>query len=364
MKSRLYQILPALVISSLLFWVSTVSAQVSSVFVRNFPQSYIVQEGDTIRDIAGQFLADPSSWSDFWQPTPFRDDDDEISPGDVIRVEFINGRARLVAQRGDLAVERMAPQMRVIGVTSEIPAIPLEDIQSSFTSNRIVVEEAFDSAPHIVTPLGNKLVVGTGDELFARGDWPAGVTSFEIYREVNRFRDPEDSSVRTVEVATIGSAAVVGEESTNMMRLRVNRSNLEIKEGDRLMPGEDMRYSSVIYPTEPEREVSGRIIEMTNTERMASQLDTVLIDVGSRDGLEVGHILSIMQLGDEIVDTTERESRNWFGRLFARASNQTVELPRLEVGTILVYRVFDNLSYGVILTSSEPSRIGDLVVNP
>ena len=363
MKSHTHSFLPLFVISLLLIPVNTVNGQVSSVFVRDYPQTYIVQEGDTIRQIASQFLIDPSQWSDFWLPTPFRDDDSEINAGDVVRVEFINGRARLVAQRGDLQFERIEPQMREIAVTSEIPAIPLEDIQSAFTRNRIIALETFDSAPYIVSPVRENLVIGTGDEVFARGDWPAGVTSFEVYREVDSFRDPEDSS-RAVELATVGTATIVGEESENVKRLQINASAFEIKAGDHLLVGQETRFDAIIYPTEPAGEVSGRVIGMTNTERMASQLDSVLVDVGTRDGLEIGNVLTLKQTGEQVVDDTGRERKSFFGRIFATASNQTLEMPRQEVGTLLVYRVYDNLSYGVILTSSEPTRLGDMVVSP
>ncbi|MEZ5489932.1 MAG: LysM domain-containing protein [Gammaproteobacteria bacterium] len=364
MKSQLSKILAALVVASLLVPINTANGQVSSVFVRNYPQSYTVQEGDTIRQIASKFLINPADWSNFWQPTPFLDNDRDLRGGDIVRVEFINGRARLVAQRGNLRMQRLEPQMRVVGVTSEIPAIPLEDIQASFTNNRILLREVYESAPHIVSPQGNKLVIGTGDEIYARGDWPAQVTSFQIYRELREFSDPEDRSINSVELLTVGSASLVSEESEGIKRLRITRSSEEIKVGDRLLVGEELRFNSEIYPSEPGRDMSGRILAMTSTERMASQLDTVLVDIGGRDGLNPGDILAIRQVGEQIVDDTDREKKPFFQRLFAVASNQTIEMPGQEVGTVLVYRVFDHLSYGLILTSSEPARLGDMVVNP
>jgi hypothetical protein len=364
MKRYFQKIVPAFVLGGLLLPVNTLYGQVSSVFVRNYPQSYIVQDGDTINRIAGQFLTDPSAWSDFWLSTPYRESDSDIRPGDVIRVEFINGRARLVAQRGDLRLERLAPQMREIGVTSEIPEIPLEDIQSSFSSNRIVPQDAYDNAPYIISPVKRNLVIGTGDEIYARGDWPAGASFFEIYRQVNSYSDPESRRELSVELVTVGSATIVGEESRDIKRLLVNSSKEEIKAGDHLLLREELPLDSVIYPTEPDRQIQGRVISMTNTERMASQLDSVLIDVGSRDGLASGHVLSIKQTGDQIVDETDRERKSLVRRLFSIAADEKVEMPRHEVGTLLVYRVFDNLSYGVILSSNEPARIGDMVVNP
>ncbi len=364
MKSQQASFLSFLMFSCLLMPLDAANGQVSPVFVRDYPQSYIVQDGDTIAQIAGQFLEDPTQWSEFWLPTPYREDGSQLRVGDVVRVEFINGRARLVAQRGNIQLERLEPQMREIAVTSAIPAIPLDDIQSAFTKNRIVDQQYYDSAPYIVSPMSKNLVIGTGDQVYARGDWPSEVTTFDIYREVTTFPDPDDNRNSSMELITVGTARVVGEESDDVKRLQISASDSEIKIGDRLLTTEEVRFDSIIYPTEPNREIFGRVIAMTNTERMASQLDSVLISVGSRDGLEIGNVLALKQTGEQVVDDTGRGRMSLLGRIFASVTNQTVEMPRQEVGTLLVYRVFENLSYGVILTSSEPARLGDMVVNP
>lgn len=353
----------SILLSSVLFPITTSVGQVTSLFVENYPQSYIVQEDDTITDIASQFLVDPNNWDDVWSPSP-GNEDEAIDPGDIIRVDFINGSPKLISQRGDAIVERLSPQMREIALLGSIPEIPLDSISSSFTTNRIVPEEMYVNAPYIVSSMGPNLVIGSNDEVFARGNWLEGGEFFEIYRQINSFNDPESNDPLGVELETVGYANIVSDEGDDIKRLLISGSKREVKVGDRLLIREETRLDPTIYPTEPANNIQGRILAMTNTERMASQLDTILIDVGEREGLVLGDILSIEQPGPLIVDTTNREQKNFAARFSAIVTNEKVAMPSQEIGTLLVYRVFDRMSYGVILSSTEPTKIGDMVSNP
>jgi hypothetical protein len=349
-----------ILLSSVLFPITSSVGQVTSLFVENYPQSYIVQEDDTIGDIASQFLVDPDNWDDVWSPAP-GNEDEAIDPGDIIRVDFINGSPKLISQRGDVVVERLSPEMREIALLGSIPEIPLDLISSSFTTNRIVPEEMYLNAPYIVSPTGSNLVIGSNDEVFARGNWGGEGEFFEIYRQINNFNDPESNDPLGVELETVGYANIISNEGDEVKRLLISGSKREIKIGDRLLIREESRLDPTIYPTEPTNNIQARILAMTNTERMASQLDTILIDAGGREGLVIGNILSIEQPGPLVVDTTNREQKNLAARFSSVLTNEKIEMPSQEIGTLLIYRVFDRMSYGVILSSTEPSRIGDVV---
>jgi len=345
-------------------WFAGAAVAQQSLFLRDYPEAYVVQDGDTLWNIASQFLQDPERWPDVWQPDPFLDDPEAIFPGDTIRVEMVGGAPKLVSQRGDRLVARLSPEIRELPLTSNIPAIPLENITSSLTTNRIVPAELFAVVPYIVSTLGNNLLIGAGDEIYARGDWPAGARTLEIYRQVNSYEDPETEESLGIELATLGFATIIEDGEDGIRKLLVNNSSSEIQVGDRLLVREETRLDSTIFPTEPAMEVNGRIIALTNGERLASLLDSVVVNLGARDGLAEGDILSIQQLGDRMVDTEGRSRKSVTDQIRDYFTRDRLQLPNKEIGTLLVYRTFEKLSYALILTITEPTEVGDIIANP
>lgn len=347
-----------------LLWASMPVGAQQSLFLRDYPSVYVVQNGDTLWNIASQFLQDPLRWPDVWQPDPFLDEPEAIYPGDTIRVEMMGGAPKLVAQRGDRLVERISPQIRESMLTSSIPAIPLENIDSSFTTNRIVPKEIFDAAPYILTTLGNNLIIGTGDEVYARGNWPSDANSLEIYRQINSYEDPDTDESLGVELRTLGFATIVEVGDDGVRKLLINSSNSEIQVGDHLLVREQTRLDPTIFPTEPAGQISGRILALTNGERLASLLDSVVINLGARDGLTEGDILSIQQVGERLIDSKGRSRKKFSEKMKDFFTRNKVQMPNKEIGTLLVYKTFEKLSYGLILTITEPTGINDIVTNP
>jgi len=279
-------------------------------------------------------------------------------------MDFINGSPKLISQRGDVIVEWLSPEMKEIALLGSIPEIPLDAISSSFTTNRIVPKEIYEDAPYIASAMGQNLIIGANDEVFARGNWLENEVFFEIYRQINTFNDSDNYDPMGIELETVGYANIIGDEDSDTKKLLITGSKREIKIGDRLLIREENRLDPTIYPAEPVNDIQGGIMAMTNTERMASQLDTVLIDVGQREGLVIGDVLAIDQPGRLVVDDADRQQKGAAARIAAFVTNEKVEMPSRGIGTLLIYKIFDRMSYGVILSSSEPAKIGDRISNP
>jgi len=77
--------------------------------------------------------------------------------------------------------------------------------------------------------------------------------------------------------------------------------------------------------------------------------DIVVLNKGSRDGLEVGQVLAVYQVGELVFDTVAQEN---------------VLLPDVRAGLAMVFEVFDKASYAIILKSDKPLKVGDKVKNP
>ncbi|PCI74731.1 MAG: hypothetical protein COB20_14630 [SAR86 cluster bacterium] len=349
----------------------------TSMLVNDYPTSYVVKEGDTLWEIAGQFLRDPERWPDIWQPDEYLDNPDLIYPGDTLKISILGGTPRIFVQRGDREVETVSPEIRVEALQSAIPAIPLESIENSFTKNRIITAAEFEAAPYIVSNIGDNLAISTGDEIFARGSFLIGTTSFEIYRLGRTYYgeglrkkrafgllNTTEEEVLGVEIEYLGFASIIENIAPDMRKLLINNGTKEIQVGDRLLIREESRIDATIFPTEPSAGMSGEIVAFLGAETLASQLDTVVINLGSEDNLEVGNVLSIQKEGVRLTDEVERAKMPFRERIRTLFNQDRLTIPGNDVGTLLVYKTFDRLSYAVILTSTEPAELYNEVVSP
>jgi hypothetical protein len=85
----------------------------------------------------------------------------------------------------------------------------------------------------------------------------------------------------------------------------------------------------------------------------------VAINRGKRHGLAPGNALGIFYRGEVVRDRFERASWSWIG-----SSRETVRLPDERSATMLLFRVYDRMSYGLIVESSQVIRRGDFVAHP
>jgi len=349
----------------------------TSMLVNDYPTSYVVEDGDTLWEIAGQFLQNPERWAEIWQPDEYLDNPDLIYPGDTLKLSILGGTPHVFVQRGDREVATVSPQIRVEALQSAIPAIPLESIENSFTRNQIISAAKFEAAPYIVGNVGDNLAISTGDEIFARGSFLIGTTSFELYRagrtyygegltkkRVFGLLSTTEDEVLGLEVEYLGFASIVENIAPDMKKLLVNNGTKEIRAGDRLLIREESSIDATIFPTEPSAEMSGQIVAFLGEETLASQLDTVVINLGSEDNLIIGNILSIQKEGARITDEIEREKMPFRERMRTLFDQDRLTIPGNDAGTLLVYKTFDRLSYAVILTSTEPTKLFNEVVSP
>lgn len=365
MKNRVIKPLLLSVALFAAFFVQFQAYGQSSLLRAEYPAEYIVKDSDTLWDIAGKFLQDPERWSEIWQPDPYLDNSDLIYPNDILEVSLVGGSPRMLLKRGDRLTVNLEPQIREVSLSSAIPAIELESIENSFTRNRIVDPELYNQAPYIVSNLGDNLAIGTGDEVYARGTaWPVGTASFEIYREGQTYTDQSGDVVLGLELEYLGFTTISENAGPGLRKMLINNSSKEIRIGARLLVREESRIDATIFPTEPAEDLEGTIISFQGAVHMASQLDTVIIDLGKNDNLVIGDILSIQQESLQMTDEVERERMSFRERVSTAFKRDSLELPGKEIGTILVYRTFDDLSYGLILSSTEPAQLYNRVVSP
>ena len=104
-----------------------------------YPESYVVQKGDTLWDISGKFLSKPWKWPEIWHANPQVANPHLIYPGDRLSLVYVDGQPRIMLNRGaSRGTIKLSPKVRSTPMAEAIPTIPLEAINSFLLSNRIV----------------------------------------------------------------------------------------------------------------------------------------------------------------------------------------------------------------------------------
>ena len=231
-----------------------------------------------------------------------------------------------------------------------MPTVPARLIEPFLNRPLIVDARGLQDNPRILAAPEAHVYMGRGDLVYARGLPDDGTTDWHVYRPARPILDPVTRQPIAYEALFIGSARL--ERGGDPARLRITAANEEIGEGDRLMPAVHDRPVNYA-PHPPEADVHGRVVSIYRGVRQVGRNGVVALDLGSSQGIEVGHVLAIQTAGRLVPDREAGAKRV-----------QMVRLPDLDVGTLLVFRVFDKVSYGLVMDASRPIEIGDSVGRP
>ncbi len=309
----------------------------------NAPDSYTVQRGDTLWGISGKFLKEPWRWPEVWRMN--RDqirNPHLIYPGQIVVLDR-NGPRLSIARP-----IRMKPQIYDEKLQQAIPSIPTAEI-APFLSQPLVVDEAgMSDAAKIIATDESRVLVGAGNKIYATNIQP-GIPMWQIYRPTKPVIDPGTNELLGYEAYYLGTARTLaeGEPAT----LEVTRSVEEIGKGDRMVPAAKpdlLAYS----PHAPDKDIKGEIIGIYSGVGEAGANSIVTLNLGTRNDIEVGHVLAIYRAGRE---ETYREDG---GR------REIYTLPEERYGLAFVFRTFEKMSYALIMSSSRPVTARDVVRTP
>jgi LysM repeat protein len=341
-----------------------------SALAPNAPDTYTVKRGDTLWDISKVFLTSPWRWPELWGMNKEQVSNPHLIYPDQMLV-LVKGadRAYLKVAGGSAAdgsttssapppgapggAVRLSPHVRDAGVErgAAISSIP-NNLIEPFLSQPVVFDAAdMTRYPRIVGTQEGRLHLGRGDAAYVRGITNDKIESYHVFRPAGPLYDPDDVDRKkpiAYEAFYLGTARMAkpGEVAT----LRVQDSKQEMGVGDRLIPIE--RQALITYvPHRPDKPVDGRIVSIYGGVNQAGPRNIVTLNRGRNDGLEVGHVLALLDTGATIRDLTV-------------PGHEYVKLPDERVGEMFVFRVFDRISYALIMMGSKPVKVGDRFAQP
>ena len=323
----------------------------------NAPDRYIVVPGDTLWSIAGKFLKDPWRWPEVWKLN--RDEIKNphwIYPGDVIVLERSKPDPEL--RMGDTV--RLSPRVRSEDTSKQaIPSIPPRIIEPFLTRPLVIEPGGLDNAPRIIAAQADRVYLGSGDVAYVAGIGDAKLDSlWQIYRPGNALIDPDSQKTLGYEAIFLGDSRVIrtGDPAT----VQIFGAQVEIGAGDRLIAAAPLTMITYV-PHAPATSVNGRILATRDGLRETGPQSVVALNQGRSDGVEPGHVLAILSMGRTTYESTG--VRRWFG-LFGREKIEAIKLPDERYGLVFVFRVFDRVSYALVMTASRPVLVGDVVTTP
>jgi len=369
------------IISALLVSISTTLAVAQGTpplqLADGAPDRYIVKTGDTLWGIASKFLKDPYRWGELWKLNAEEiRNPQRIYPGQVIALDKSGTQPQL---KLETVVE---PRREYVDPLKKgIPSIAAQDIEPFLSEPRVIDDNGLlDVAPRVVALQENRVVAGAGDTVYAtevtatsrllrvfrhgeaRFDPSPAVDSkigaveaaspeprvWQLFRPVKPLADPDTKETLGYEAVFLGTARLtqVGVPSSFL----VLTSKMEIQRDDLLAPAPPQDVPSYI-PRAPTKPIDGKVLAIYSGVTFGGPQTVVTLNRGAADGLEVGHVLAVDAAG-QLVTNRYQDTRTDY------------QLPDTRNGLMFVFRVFNRVSYAMVMSAKTPVVVGDFVHTP
>ena len=332
------------IVAALFLGSFTAFSQDSSRLAEDAPDEYVVQISDTLWDIAATFLKDPWYWPEIWYVNPQVENPHLIYPGDVLGLVYIDGAPRVTNVRA--SSHRLSPEARVTPLTEAITSVSYDSV-SAFLSRGVVIERnEVGSLPYLLSTKGDHLLAAAGNTIYVRGTAAQPGERFNIVHIGDKLVDPEDNRLIGYQGIEIGEGTI--RRSGDPASMALISSKQEASHGDRLIPT-SVEIPLNFFPKAPSSNIAGQLIAVVGGVTQIGQYQVVVMNRGSNHGLAVGDVLSVWQKGGVVKDRVEGGS---------------VRLPDEQAGTVMVFKVYDRIGYGLVMEATQALHTLDYVRNP
>ncbi|MEO8407609.1 MAG: LysM peptidoglycan-binding domain-containing protein [Oxalobacteraceae bacterium] len=323
-------------------------------FLANAPDQHAVVRGDTLWDISGKFLQHPWCWPQVWGLN--RDqirNPHWIYPGQIVYFDRAAGRLRLGSKTGlgGSPNVRLLPGIRIEGLgVDAVPAIAASMIEPFLSQPLVIEENQLNGTPRIVATQEGRVFLGKNDKAYVRGDLQGG-TSFQAFRPGKPLTDPETKTIIGFEAVYLGTLKLqrAASAENEAHTFTVVTSKEEMGTGDRLLPVPPTPVMNYM-PHPPEKPVAARIVSIYGGVTHAGQNQVVSINRGKSADIDVGTVLELSRHGQTIKDPTDK--------------GKIIKLPDEQYGSLFIFRVFDNVAYGLIMQVTDSVQVGDVASSP
>src|SRR6201991_1041241 len=327
----------------------------------NAPKSYVVKRGDTLWGISSTFLRDPWLWPEVVYINPQVANPHLIYPGDTLALAFgKDGRPFIRLEQGGAA--RLDPRLRSSPLDGAVPTIPYSAISAFLSRPSVLTDDQIRNAPHVVAFRDEHVVAGTGHEVYIADLKATPNSRYSVVHVGDPLRDPDDNKVVGYQ-GIYTATALVSQPGEPTKALLIDTSR-ETMQGDKVLAA-DLEVPLNFMLRAPRNDVHGRIISVIDGTQDIGQYQIVVINRGKRHGIDAGHVLAVDTFGKTISDVYGKQPAyaRWLGGAGTSFATK-VKLPDERAGTLLIFKSYDRVSYGLIIGANNVIRVQDVVHNP
>jgi hypothetical protein len=379
------------IITLLMFCCISLTANAQEVQLNsNHPDRHVVKKGDTLWGISGKFLKDPWQWPKVWQFNRAQIKNPHlIYPGDVVVLDRSGKNPRLRLLRETVTLQPGAVEEPLD--KEAISTIPLSVISPFLNQPLVIEKDQLATSPRIIGAQDNRVVLSPGTRVYIKDLNEGEGLDWFVYRPGKNLVDPDTKEVLGIEANYLGNARIT--KYGDPASADITKAKEEIFTKDRLVVSGD-EVTTNFVPRAPESVITGRIMHIYGGVAEGGPQSIVSLNRGSTDGVEVGHVLAINRYGRVIKDPEYQKDKNAPSKPKLKELNfdvttgpdgkkivnfekepvdpsgkivlepGMVKLPDERVGLLMVFRVFDRVSYALVMQASEPVYELDAVTTP
>ncbi|AYH41832.1 LysM peptidoglycan-binding domain-containing protein [Azoarcus sp. DN11] len=310
------------------------------------PDSHTVVRGDTLWGISGKFLKEPWRWPEVWRLNREQIRNPHlIYPGQVIVLDRSGPYLSIGRRVGD---QKLEPQVYQEDLKDAISSIPTQDIEPFLTKPLVIDEARLADAGTVVATETSRVFMGPGDTIFAK-NIREDQKVWQVLRPAKPLVDPVTGEVLGYEAAYLGAARVTANGTP--ATLEILSAVEEIGTGDRLVASDKPEVFSFV-PHAPVADVAGRLIGIYRGVSETGRNHVVTLNVGTREGVDRGTVLALHRNRGSVVYKDDDGNKESF------------VLPEKRYGLAFVFRVFNRVSYALVMETDGQVAVGDSVRKP
>ena len=247
-------------------------------------------------------------------------------------------------------VEKLKPQIRELPNNKSTHITSLNKLRNLLSKPCIMESSTFNNAPQLIAGPDGQTMYSLGDTIYATNFTGQTGDIVSLFSPIKIIYDPDSGEDLGLSVRYNGVAVVdaVGEIAT----LHIVAMYKQIGRGDKvlLMLNTDNNDFNLKYS---KTTITGKVVAMDDDATFTAEDNTVAINRGANDGVEVGQIMRIYSNRNVANSSTLMDNDV--------PNSQAIQLPAKLIGEMIVYKVYPKVSFGLVTDSISPIYLNAMV---